>query len=93
MFWGDPVADFVSLALLADIRQDAGFLTVYQEAGGGVDFTPSVRRRYALYRSYLYLIMLIEVVPRAMDEGQVAWRREAVGPQLTAALDELKDLS
>lgn len=93
MFWGDPIADFVSLALLADIRQDADFLTGYQEAGGEADFTPSVRRRYALYRSYLYLIMLIEVVPRAMDEEQIAWRREAVAPQLTAALDELVDLA
>ncbi len=89
MFWGDPVADFVSLSLLGDIRQDADFLTGYQEAGGSVEFTPSVRRRYALYRSYLYLIMLVEVVPRALDDEQVAWRREAVAPQLKAALAEL----
>lgn len=93
MFWGDPVADFVSLALLDDIRQDTAFLTGYQEVGGEIEFTPSVRRRYALYRSYLYLIMLIEVVPRAMDDGQVAWRRDAVAPELTAALAELRDLS
>ncbi|UUU26652.1 phosphotransferase family protein [Streptomyces sp. DSM 40750] len=93
MFWGDPLADFVSLALLGDIRQDADFLTGYQEEGGRVEFTPSVRRRYALYRSYLYLIMLVEVVPRALDDGHVAWRREAVAPQLTAALDELGELS
>ncbi|WP_406176517.1 DUF3626 domain-containing protein [Streptomyces sp. NBC_00996] len=32
MFWGDPLADFVSLALLADIKQDKDFLTGYQEA-------------------------------------------------------------
>lgn len=93
MFWGDPVADFVSLALLGDIGQDADFLTGYQEAGGEIEFTPSVRRRYALYRSYLYLIMLIEVVPRAMDDGHVGWRREEVAPRLTAALEELRDLS
>ncbi|MFF6782876.1 phosphotransferase [Streptomyces sp. NPDC012510] len=93
MFWGDPVADFVSLALLGDIRQDDDFLTGYREAGGEIEFTPSTRRRYALYRSYLYLIMLVEVVPRAMDDGHVAWRREAVAPRLNAALDELDDLS
>ena len=89
MFWGDPVADFVSLALLGDITRDTDFLTGYQEAGGEIDFTPAVRRRYALYRSYLYLIMLIETVPRAADDEDVAWRREAVVPQLTAALAEL----
>ncbi|MGW0706279.1 phosphotransferase family protein [Streptomyces sp. NPDC002643] len=89
MFWGDPIADFVSLALLGDIRQDDDFLTGYREAGGTVDFTPAASRRYALYRSYLYLIMLVEVVPRAMDEGHLEWRREHVAPQLTAALDEL----
>lgn len=43
----------------------------------------------ALYRSYLYLIMLIETVPRATGEEHVTWVREAVAPQLTAALDEL----
>ncbi|HSX96021.1 MAG TPA: phosphotransferase, partial [Streptomyces sp.] len=93
MFWGDPVADFASLALLGDIRQDADFLTGYREAGGEAGFTPSVRRRYALYRSYLYLIMLAEAVPRALDDGHLAWRREAVAPQLTAALEELRALS
>ncbi|MFE7760840.1 phosphotransferase family protein [Streptomyces sp. NPDC057438] len=93
MFWGDPVADFVSLALLDDIRQDDDFLTGYREAGGEIGFTPSVRRRYALYRSYLYLIMLVEVVPRALDDGDVAWRREEVAPRLAAALEELRALS
>ncbi|WP_200304863.1 phosphotransferase family protein [Streptomyces adelaidensis] len=93
MFWGDPVADFVSLALLGDIQQDADFLRGYQAAGGELEFTPSVRRRYALYRSYLYLIMLVETVPRGLDDGHVAWRRETVAPRLTAALDELGDLS
>ncbi|QTU66152.1 aminoglycoside phosphotransferase family protein [Streptomyces scabiei] len=93
MFWGDPVADLVSLALLDDIRRDDDFLTGYQETGGEIDFTPSARRRYALYRSYLYLIMLVEVVPRALDDGDVAWRRESVAPRLTAALEELRALS
>ncbi|WP_189781998.1 phosphotransferase family protein [Streptomyces capitiformicae] len=91
MFWGDPIADFVSLALLGDIRRDEDFLAGYQEAGGEVEFTASARRRYALYRSYLYLIMLIESVPRGLDDGHLAWRREQVAPQLTAALDELTE--
>jgi aminoglycoside phosphotransferase (APT) family kinase protein len=89
MFWGDPLGDFVSLALLGDIEQDTAFLTGYQNAGGRADFGTGVRQRLALYRSYLYLIMLIETVPRAVDDDQVAWVREAVAPQLVAALDDI----
>ncbi|BBC38829.1 hypothetical protein SGFS_101230 [Streptomyces graminofaciens] len=92
MFWGDPLADFVSLALLDDIERDEPFLSGYREAGGDVAFTPSTRRRYALYRSYLYLIMLVESVPRASGEEHDAWARKVVAPQLTAALDALATL-
>jgi aminoglycoside phosphotransferase (APT) family kinase protein len=91
MFWGDPLADFVSLALLGDIKQDKDFLTSYQEAGGQAEFTPSARRRLALYRSYLYLIMLTETVPRAMGRDHESWLQETVAPELTAALNELDD--
>ncbi|TLS40859.1 aminoglycoside phosphotransferase family protein [Streptomyces montanus] len=90
MFWGDPLADFVSLALLGDIKQDEAFLTGYQEAGGQADFTPAARRRLALYRSYLYLIMLTETVPRESGTDHESWLHEAVAPELTAALDELE---
>src|SRR4051794_19732638 len=34
MFWGDPLADSVSLALLGDIGRDEAFLEGYREAGG-----------------------------------------------------------
>ncbi|MFD8737352.1 phosphotransferase family protein [Streptomyces sp. NPDC059618] len=89
MFWGDPLADFVSLALLGDIRRDSDFLTGYQEGGGTYAFEGAPRQRLALYRSYLYLIMLVETVPRASGDERVAWVREVVAPQLTAALDEI----
>ncbi|MET9844190.1 phosphotransferase family protein [Streptomyces ossamyceticus] len=89
MFWGDPVADFVSLALLGDIRQDPDFLAGYREAGGDPHLSPRAARRYALYRSYLSLIMLVETVPREVGADDIAWRRERVAPHLTAALDEL----
>ncbi|WP_143465689.1 phosphotransferase family protein [Kribbella sp. ALI-6-A] len=53
-FWGDPVAEFVSLTL---------FSTVDDEllAGYGADID---RERLSLYRVYLYLIMLVEGTPR-----------------------------
>ncbi|MGW1718063.1 phosphotransferase family protein [Streptomyces sp. NPDC002156] len=89
MFWGDPVADFVSLALLGDIRGDEAFLRGYRDAGGQVEFDEGVCRRIALYCSYLYLIMLTEVMPREMGEERKKWAREVVGPALMGALGDL----
>ncbi|WP_369174599.1 phosphotransferase family protein [Streptomyces sp. R28] len=93
MFWGDPLADFVSLALLGDIKKDEAFLAGYREAAGRTDFDAAARLRLALYRSYLYLIMLTETVPRAVDAGQERWVQEAVAPELLAALAEIEDLT
>ncbi|MFD5112866.1 phosphotransferase family protein [Streptomyces sp. NPDC058391] len=90
MFWGDPVADFVSLALFANIEEDADFLAGYAAGGGSTVFDASVRRRLALYRGYLYLIMLVEVVPRDCPAEERLWARRTVGPQLVAALRELE---
>ncbi|MFK4263794.1 hypothetical protein [Streptomyces milbemycinicus] len=64
MFWGDPVADFVSLALLGNVEDDADFLSGYAAVAGPPRFDGSVRLRLALYRASLYLIMLVEAVPR-----------------------------
>lgn len=91
MFWGDPLAEFVSLALLGDIRKDEAFLSGYREGGGRAEFDRPALLRLALYRAYLYLIMLVETVPRAMGEGDVRWREEAVAPELVAALDEIAE--
>ena len=59
-FWGDPLAEMVSLALFGDIEKDPVFLAGY----GGIAFDTSARLRLAMYRAYLYLIMLIEGTPR-----------------------------
>ncbi|MFE6092733.1 phosphotransferase family protein [Streptomyces massasporeus] len=91
MFWGDPLADFVSLALLGDIREDEEFLAGYREAGGRARFDAAARLRLALYRAYLYLIMLTETVPREADEEQRRWVQERVAPELVAALDEIAE--
>ena len=89
MFWGDPLADLVSLALLGDIRTDDAFLAGYAEAGGRAVFDRAALARLALYRAYLYLIMLIETVPRAAGGDHVRWVRDTVAPELDAALDEI----
>lgn len=88
MFWGDPVADFVSTALFGNIEEDEDFLAGYAVTGGPVRFDGSLRR-LAFYRSYLYLIMLIEVVPRhyGPEHRERIWSH--AGPQLVAALEEL----
>ncbi|MGI5380157.1 phosphotransferase family protein [Streptomyces sp. CA-251387] len=93
MFWGDPLADFVSLALLGDIKKDEAFLAGYREAGGSADFDVPALLRLALYRCYLYLIMLTETIPRAVDPAQDRWVQETVAPELVAALAEVEDLT
>ncbi|NEB40115.1 aminoglycoside phosphotransferase family protein [Streptomyces sp. SID14515] len=88
MFWGDPVADFVSLALFGDIERDRDFLDGYaRSAGEEVEFTDSLRTRLALYRSYLYLIMLVETVPRDVGTEAADETWELVAPHLVDALD------
>jgi len=93
MFWGDPLADFVSLALLGDIKKDEAFLAGYREAGGRAEFDTPARVRLALYRAYLYLIMLTETNPRAVDADQERWVQADVAPELVIALDEIETLT
>jgi len=87
-FWGDPLAEFVSLALFGDIETDMAFLDGYRSAGGAVTFGPATRLRLALYRSYLYLIMWVEVAPREYDEKRRAWLVDKVLLPLTATLND-----
>lgn len=68
-FWGDPLADLVSTALFGDIERDPGFVHGYREAGGDLVFDDAARVRLALYRCYLYLIMLVETVPRGSGDS------------------------
>jgi aminoglycoside phosphotransferase (APT) family kinase protein len=90
-FWGDPLADFVSLALLSDIRKDRAFLDGYRQAGGPVLLDDSSEVRLALYRSYLYLIMLTEIAPRTFTAPERQRREAMVIPALTSELNILLD--
>jgi aminoglycoside phosphotransferase (APT) family kinase protein len=90
-FWGDPLADFVSLGLLSDIRKDRAFLDGYRQAGGPVVLDASSEVRLALYRSYLYLIMLAEITPRTFTSAERRRREVMVFPALTAELGVLRD--
>ena len=81
-FWGDPLADFVSLSLFKDL--DSDLLDAYRAAGGVAEFDPA---RLALYRVYLYLIMLIEATPRNDFDPD---RAHVVTTHLAEALDVLR---
>lgn len=90
-FWGDPLAELVSLALFGDIERDADFLAGYRAAGAAVTFDAAARRRLELYRGYLHLIMWVEAVPRAYRPRQVDWLRKHVRDPLGDLLDRWAD--
>ncbi|OXM64830.1 phosphotransferase family protein [Amycolatopsis vastitatis] len=69
-FWGDPVAEFVSLTLFRDL--DTELVEGYRAAGGPVRWDAPARRRLALYRVYLDLIMVAEMVPRKDQDADRA---------------------
>jgi aminoglycoside phosphotransferase (APT) family kinase protein len=87
-FWGDPLAEMVSLALFGDIERDTAFLRGYRSAGGTVTFDAPARCRLSLYTAYLYLIMLVEAEPRAFDDEHRAWLARMVFAPLAAMLDD-----
>ncbi|MFG3102271.1 hypothetical protein ACGFZL_17345 [Streptomyces sp. NPDC048182] len=84
------MADFVSLALFGDIEGDEAFLAGYAGAGGEAGFTDSVRLRLELYRCCLYLIMLVEAVPRRHSREQRAWVTRHADGGLVRALDAVE---
>jgi len=85
-FWGDPLAEFVSLALFGDIERDTAFLAGYRAAGGTVTFDVAARQRLWLYRAYLYLIMWVEAIPRQASQESLVWLDSRVFQPLAAAL-------
>jgi aminoglycoside phosphotransferase (APT) family kinase protein len=87
-FWGDPVAEFVSLALFDDIEQDTALLHGYRSAGGFVTFDVATRRRLALYHAYLYLIMWVEATPRQLGQQMVDRLASLVYQPLAAAFSD-----
>lgn len=100
-FFGDPVAELVSLALYRDVADVPEVLTGYAaasadppgwlrvEANGAVELTAGGRRRLVLYATYLYLIMAIEGVTRGFDTPEYGEIRRRVLDQLEVQLGEL----
>jgi aminoglycoside phosphotransferase (APT) family kinase protein len=77
---GDPVFEFPSLTVFSREAEDDrfvvdnDFLAGYCEVAGPLVPTDALRARLGLYRTYLYLVMLIEVTPRQISGEQKHWR-------------------
>ncbi|WP_055591023.1 phosphotransferase family protein [Peterkaempfera griseoplana] len=68
-FWGDPVAELVSLAVFAEPEDSPGLLEGYAEAAGApLRLEGSARQRLTLYRIYLDLILATEGATRGYGE-------------------------
>jgi aminoglycoside phosphotransferase (APT) family kinase protein len=65
-FYGDPLAELVSLALFAEPEEVPGVLDGFL----GRPLSESERSRLRLYRIYLYLIMLTEGATRDVDPAE-----------------------
>jgi aminoglycoside phosphotransferase (APT) family kinase protein len=67
-FFGDPLAELVSMTLFRNLDDEPEILAGYASAGhGGLELTDTARRRLTLYTIYLYLIMAIEGATRGWD--------------------------
>ncbi|GAA3804817.1 aminoglycoside phosphotransferase family protein [Sphaerisporangium flaviroseum] len=89
-FWGDPLADFVTPTIFEELRDDDPILVGYREAGGKLDLTPEARTRDAMYRVYLYLILLVENGPRQYPEEDYGRIRDLATTGLTNNLAFLR---
>jgi aminoglycoside phosphotransferase (APT) family kinase protein len=79
-FYGDPLAELVSLTLLREIDDAPEVLDGFAAGGTPVELTGRVRRRLALYRTYLYLIMTIAGSTRGWPDRR--WMAEPLEREL-----------
>lgn len=77
------------LALLDDIHRDEEFLAAYREAGGPASLDGSSPMRLSLYRSYMYLIFLVEAGLRQYPASTYEYLSNRVAPALAAELNLL----
>jgi aminoglycoside phosphotransferase (APT) family kinase protein len=89
--YGDPLMDFVSPALRRRIEDEPGhpFVRGYESVAGPLRLDNAARRRLALYRLHLYLLMLVEMPSRAMTGPPSQPRRERVGRLFTEEMNVL----
>lgn len=69
---------------------DDDFLSGYCEVAGPLVLTGALLARLALYRTYLYLVMLIEITPREISGEQEHWRKTEVTALVSQQLSYLE---
>ncbi|WP_165945111.1 phosphotransferase family protein [Micromonospora sp. KC723] len=85
-FYGDPLAELVSLAVFADPAEVPGLLPGYL---GRDELTEPERNRLRLYQIYLYLILLTEDATRDYPAQEYEPVRQLAMTHLEAALARL----
>ncbi|MDG4786475.1 phosphotransferase [Micromonospora sp. WMMD1102] len=89
-FFGDPLAELVSMTLHRELDDEPEILAGYASAGHGrLELTGPARRRLTLYTIYLYLIMCIEGATRGWNSPERAERERWLVGRLEAQLDRL----
>jgi aminoglycoside phosphotransferase (APT) family kinase protein len=86
-FYGDPVAELVSLSAHTGMSPDPDVLEGWATLER-LDLDAAARRRLALYRAYLWLIMLVEAGPRGFLVSQPAEKWPVVRRRLEQDLAE-----
>jgi fructosamine-3-kinase len=87
---GDPLVDFASPALFADVLDPPGhpFLAGYTRVSPMI-IDDDVRRRVWLYQLYLYLLMIVEFPSRGMTPQRDSERWHYLGRLVTDLVDRL----
>jgi aminoglycoside phosphotransferase (APT) family kinase protein len=88
-FYGDPIAELVSLALFHDPAELPGLLPGFL----GRHLTDRERTRLRLYTAYLYLIMVTEGATRGYEPADYEPVRRSTLVRLDAELAALADLA
>jgi aminoglycoside phosphotransferase (APT) family kinase protein len=89
--WGDPLFEFAGADQLGQGPVPAALLAGYASSGAHQAIgTPAGDTRLLLYRMYLALVQLVEIIPRRYAGDWVAAHRAAVEGSLRAALTALE---
>lgn len=70
MIWGDPLMEFVGMAVFGRADQDEHVRAGYLAAGGIIDDSEAAERRMTLYHLYMQVLLLTEMGPRGYTDPE-----------------------
>ncbi|MFI6531895.1 phosphotransferase family protein [Nonomuraea sp. NPDC050547] len=88
-FWGDPLAELITPTIFGEVAENDPLLAGYREVRP-LELTPAALARLDLYRTYLYLILLVENGPRQYPEEEYAPLRDLATTSLVKAVEALR---